>query len=136
MAQSVLGMHTEPLDKVRKIKAISGENVQLCMQCGTCSAVCPMVESMNATPRQIMHLLQFGLTDEVLETRSGEICASCHTCSVRCPRGIDVARALETARLLALRHNVDLIHPNRISQDTLRQAPQIACVAAFRKLTA
>jgi heterodisulfide reductase subunit C len=95
-----------------------------------------MAESMGATPRQVMHLLQFGLTDAALEARAAELCAACHTCTVRCPRGIDVARVFEAVRLLRLRDNVDLLRPAEIDQDTRRRAPQIAFVSAFRKLTA
>jgi heterodisulfide reductase subunit C len=122
--------------KIAKLRELSGQNVRLCMQCATCSAVCPMAQSMGITPRQVMHLLQFGLTDAALEARVAELCASCHTCTVRCPRGIDVARVFEAVRLLTLRDNTDLLHPARIDRDVLREAPQIAFVSAFRKLTA
>jgi heterodisulfide reductase subunit C len=124
------------LAKVDRIGRLSGENVQLCMQCGTCSAVCPMAEAMGVTTRKVMHLLQLGLTDEVLEARVGEYCAACHTCTVRCPRGIDVARVLEAVRLLSLRENQDLVRPSELDPDARKRAPQIALVSAFRKLTA
>ena len=136
MAQFILSTRAQPRSKINKVKELSGENIQLCMQCATCSAVCPMVESMGTTPRRVMHLLQFGLTDEALEARVGQICASCHTCTVRCPRGIDVARVFEAVRLLPLRQNKDLIRPGEIDKAVIKQAPQIALVSAFRKLTA
>ena len=91
-----------------------------------------MAESMGASTRQVMHLLQLGLTDEVLEARVGEFCAACHTCTVRCPRGIDVARV----RLLPLRQNRDLVRPGELDPEVRKRAPQIALVSAFRKLTA
>ncbi len=120
---------------IDKISEISGENVYKCMQCGTCSAVCPMVESMGFTTRKGIHLLQFGRTQEVLDARIGEFCASCHTCLVRCPRGIDVPRVYEAVRLLALRQNEDLIKPQEIPKEAMEEAPQIAFVSTFRKLT-
>ena len=46
---------------LEKIAELSGENVWECMQCGTCSAVCPMIESMGYTTRQGIHFLQFGM---------------------------------------------------------------------------
>jgi len=118
-----------------KINELSGENIFLCMQCGTCSAVCPMIESMGCTTRQAMHLLQFGLTQRVVDARIGEYCASCHTCMVRCPRGIEVPRVFEAVRLLSLRKNQDLLSVQEIARKTLEQAPQIAMVSGFRKLT-
>ena len=120
---------------VERIAELSGENIYACMQCGTCSAVCPMVESMGITTRQGIHYLQFGCTDKVKDARIGEFCASCHTCVVRCPRGIDVPRVYEAVRLLTLRQNVDLIKLHEIPKETMADAPQIAFVSTFRKLT-
>ena len=121
---------------VAKVAELSGQNVHLCMQCGTCSAVCPMVESMGFTTRQGIHYLQFGMVEKVIDARIGEYCASCHTCQVRCPRGIEVPKVFEAVRLLSLRRNEDLITLSEIPTETLAGAPQIAMVSAFRKLTA
>ena len=136
MSELTLRLRVAPRAQINKIQRLSGQNVRLCMQCATCSAVCPMAESMGATPRHVMHLLQMGLTDEATQARVGEICAACHTCTVRCPRGIDVARVFEAVRLLRLRANIDLVRPSDLSRDVRREAPQIAFVSAFRKLTA
>jgi heterodisulfide reductase subunit C len=137
MAQFYIPMKPEFHTKIeKKLSEISGENVHQCMQCGTCSAVCPMAESMEITPRKAMHLLQFGLSEEVLRANIGSFCASCHTCSVRCPRGIDVARVFEAVRLLVSRENIDVVQPGKIDKDKLKEAPQIALVSVFRKLTA
>ena len=121
---------------VDKVAELSGEDVYECMQCGTCSAVCPMVESMGFTTRQGIHYLQFGMVEKVIDARIGEYCASCHTCQVRCPRGIEVPKVFEAVRLLSLRRNEDLITLSEIPKETLAGAPQIAMVSAFRKLTA
>lgn len=128
-------INSEARAAIRRLSDISGENIYKCMQCGTCSAVCPMVESMGFTTRQGIHLLQFGRMEDVMRAEIGEFCASCHTCTVRCPRGIDVARVFEGVRQLTLRDNVDLIKPGEIPEETLAEAPQIAFVSGFRKLT-
>jgi heterodisulfide reductase subunit C len=120
---------------LERISELSGENVWECMQCGTCSAVCPMVESMAFTTRQGIHYLQFGMVEKVIDARIGEFCASCHECQVRCPRGIEVPKVFEAVRLLSLRKNDDLITLSEIPKETLEGAPQIAMVSAFRKLT-
>lgn len=119
-----------------KVAELSGENVYECMQCGTCSAVCPMVESMGITTRQGIHFLQFGMVEKVVDARIGEFCASCHTCQVRCPRGIEVPKVFEAVRLLSLRQNKDFIKLGELADETIEGAPQIAMVSAFRKLTA
>lgn len=120
---------------LRRIEEISGQNVFRCMQCGTCSAVCPMVESMGMTTRQAIHELQFGRVQRVMDARIGEFCASCLTCAVRCPRDIDVPRVFEAVRQLVLRTNVDLVPPESIPKERMEEAPQIAFVATFRKMT-
>lgn len=124
------------LAEVQRLARISGENVFKCMQCGTCSAVCPMADSMTITPRQGMLLLQFGRVQEVIDAQIGGHCASCHSCEVRCPRDIGVVKVYETVRQMALRDNENLIQPEAIPNAILKKAPQIAFVAGFRKLTA
>jgi len=79
--------------------------------------------------------MQFGRTQEVMDARIGEFCASCHTCMVRCPRDIDVPKVYEAVRQITLRRNVDLIKLQEIPKDTMAEAPQIAFVSTFRKLT-
>ncbi|MFO7610499.1 MAG: 4Fe-4S dicluster domain-containing protein, partial [Candidatus Krumholzibacteriia bacterium] len=49
-----------------KLKTISGEAFKTCMQCGTCSAVCPMTGNMQMTTRQVMHLVQWGQGEPLL----------------------------------------------------------------------
>jgi heterodisulfide reductase subunit C len=136
MAQIPSPMHPEARRTLTRLAEISGQNVNQCMQCGTCSAVCPMVESMGITTRQGMLLLQWGRAEAVMDARIGEFCASCHACLVRCPRGIDVPRVFEGVRLLALRDNRDLFRPEDVPEDVREDAPQIALVSSFRKLTA
>jgi len=119
-----------------KVAELSGEDVYECMQCGTCSAVCPMVDSMGFTTRQGILYLQFGMVEKVISAGIGEYCASCHSCQVRCPRGIEVPKVFEAVRLLTLRQNEDFIKLRELSDETIEGAPQIAMVSAFRKLTA
>lgn len=120
---------------LRRVAEISGQNVYRCMQCGTCSAVCPMSDNMEITPRQAMLLLQHGLTEQVLESQTPWLCASCHSCQVRCPRGIEVTRVVEALRQIVLRENQDRVNPREIPAETIAEMPQIALVAGFRKLT-
>jgi heterodisulfide reductase subunit C len=120
---------------LERLEKISGQNIHKCFQCGTCSGSCPMNASMDAFPRKVMHLAQLGLEGEVGKLNTCWICASCHACNVKCPRGIDLPRVMEALRLMALRRNVDHINPSRMASDLLRECPQIAMVAAFRKLT-
>lgn len=120
---------------VRKVAEISGENLSLCYQCGTCSASCPMSFAMDLLPRQIMRLVQLGLEENIANSNTIWLCASCLNCTVRCPRGVDLSRVMEALRLITLRKNVDFVELSRIAPETIAELPQIALVSSFRKLT-
>lgn len=72
-----------------------------CYQCGKCSGGCPVAEQMDIMPRQVLRLVQLGLIDEALHTRAIWLCAGCDTCSSRCPKGVDIAKVMETLRIMA-----------------------------------
>ena len=118
-----------------KVREISGQAFQKCYQCGTCSGSCPMMEHITAAPRKIMAFLQLGHAEALADANTPWVCASCHTCEVRCPREIDIPKVMEALRQLKLRENVDVVAPGKIDKETIADAPQIAMVSAFRKLT-
>ena len=119
----------------QKVKEISGENFQKCYQCGTCSGSCPMAEQITVLPRRVMALLQLGHKEALEEANTPWICASCQMCTVRCPRGIDIAKVMESIRQLKLRQNENQIEPEAICKEDIDKMPQAAMVSGFRKLT-
>ncbi len=86
-----------------RLEKDAGTSVNLCYQCGKCSAGCPAAFAMDYPPRQVIRLLQLGLIDQAMQAESIWICASCETCSSRCPRGVDIASLMDTMRREALR---------------------------------
>jgi heterodisulfide reductase subunit C len=122
-------------DFIRKVEELSGQDIHKCFQCGTCGGACPMSGHMDAIPRKVMRMTQFGLEEKVSSLNTCWTCASCHNCTVNCPRGIDLARVMEAIRLLALRKNVNHVEPCEMSEETVKDAPQIALVSCFRKMT-
>lgn len=122
-------------DFVEKLSKMSGQNIYKCFQCGTCGGACPMSGELETLPRKIMRMAQFGLQDEVEDSKTFWTCASCHTCSVSCPRGIDLAKVMEALRQLTLRKNINFVEPSKLSSETLKEMPQIAMVSCFRKMT-
>ena len=120
---------------VRKVKEFSGQNLQLCYQCGMCSGNCPAASNMDLSPRQVIELARLGLEEEITNSNTVWICASCLTCTVNCPRGFDLAKVMEAIRLLTLRKNIDHIRPEDISAEDRRTLPQIAMVSGLRKFT-
>ena len=120
---------------VKKIKELSGENLHLCYQCGTCSGGCPAASHMDLSPRQIIHLARLGLDEDIAGCRTVWVCASCLACTVACPRGFDLSRLMEAVRQLALRKRADHVRPEDIPPEKRRELPQIAMVSGLRKFS-
>lgn len=116
------------------IVKLSGEQVALCDQCGTCSGGCPFVEEMDINPSQIMRMVMLG-QKEVMDSKTMWICASCFTCTVRCPRELDVSKVSEALRQTILRTAIDEISIANISKEEAKKLPTIAVVGNFRKFT-
>ncbi len=100
-----------------------------CVQCTTCTSVCPVVavsdapgNDLDLMPQQIMNLLRMGLKDEALGVRMVWSCTTCYKCQEHCPQNIPVAdilfelRQLATARLAEKQITacpLPRIHPTR-----------------------
>lgn len=130
---SIKNTKSKLLDKVEEL---SGENIYACYQCGKCSAGCPSISEMDISPGEIIRLVQLGEEKEVLNSKTIWICASCFTCVTRCPKGVDLAKIMESLRQITLRKNVDYVNPLSIPRETLSQVPQIALVSSLRKFSA
>ena len=120
---------------VKKVKELSGQNLQLCYQCGMCSGNCPAAANMDISPRRIIELARLGLDEEIAGSKTVWVCASCLACAVNCPRGFDLSKVMEAIRLLTLRKNIDHIRPEDISPQQRCELPQIAMVSGLRKFT-
>jgi len=70
--------------------AAYGEKLFSCIQCGTCSATCPVSPYMDYTPRRIIAMVREGFREEVLHSVTIWLCASCYSCTVECPREIKI----------------------------------------------
>ena len=135
--RSSLVLRMEPKNKQFKdrVTELSGENVDLCFQCGACSSGCPMTQEMDYLPSKIIRMVQLGL-EEALESKTIWVCTTCFNCEVRCPRGIDIANVMEALRQLVLRKKYNRVSLDELSPEELRDLPQIAIVSNQRKLTA
>ncbi len=118
-----------------RVAELSGQDLNLCYQCGKCSAGCPMSFAMDLLPNQVMRLVQLGLDEDIAICKTIWLCASCLACTVRCPKGVDIARVMEALRLLSLRKNIDFVSPSQMGQEAIAELPQIALVSGFRKFT-
>ena len=90
---------------IEEVARESGQNPALCYQCGNCTAGCPYTQYFDYPVNQIMRLLQTGQKDTILSSKAIWLCATCETCTTRCPCEIDVARVMDTLRIIARREN-------------------------------
>lgn len=84
-----------------------GEKLFSCIQCGTCSATCPVSPYMDYTPRRIIAMIRAGFKQEVLTSITTWLCASCYSCSVECPQGISITDIMYALKRRAIRENSD-----------------------------
>jgi len=90
----------------KKILSLSGEDASKCIQCGKCTAGCPISPEMDLQPNQVIHFIQINDPKTVLGCRTIWLCASCRTCSVRCPAEIEIAKIMDSLRKLSLEEKV------------------------------
>ncbi len=66
------------------------EGLNACINCGTCTAICPAAEFYRYDPRQIADVVQSRNDDEIetlLKSDTIWYCGECMSCKTRCPRG-------------------------------------------------
>jgi heterodisulfide reductase subunit C/nitrate reductase gamma subunit len=79
-----------------------------CIQCGTCTNVCPVVADyqqeprlmgyLDLTPQQIVNTYRLGITERALGSKMAWDCFMCFKCQEHCPREIPVAEMMYELR--------------------------------------
>ena len=85
-------------DFVREMARRSRQNVLNCYQCGKCSAGCPINFKMDHQPSEIMRMVQLGMKEAVLHSKTIWLCISCETCTTRCPRENAPSQVMDALR--------------------------------------
>jgi len=83
----------EFLDKVIKATP-DGAYIRKCLQCGTCSGICPYGFAMDHPPRSLIAALRADDWHGVLESDTIWLCVSCFACASVCPVRIPLTRGL------------------------------------------
>ena len=73
-----------------------GERFRTCLQCGTCSGVCPFGYIMKFPPGKMIGALRAEIFDQVIKADSVWMCISCNACSAFCPSNIPITAGLMT----------------------------------------
>ncbi len=79
-----------------------GEKINLCIQCGTCTASCPSGRRTAFRTRQLILLAVLGFREPVLSDKYLWLCTTCYTCLERCPRGVDPTDVILAIRTIAV----------------------------------
>ena len=104
----VISSDTLNSEFVREVEAESRTKSLQCYQCGKCSAGCPIASEMDYLPSQIIRMVQLGMEEQALSSRTIWLCAGCETCTTRCPREVDLAKVMDALRIIALRNEVKI----------------------------
>ncbi len=96
-----------------------GQKLLSCIQCGTCSATCPLSHFMDYSPRRIIALTREGFKDEALSSATIWLCASCYSCTVQCPRNIHITDVMYALKREAIARGY---FPRRFPISVLAQA--------------
>jgi quinone-modifying oxidoreductase, subunit QmoC len=89
-----------------------GEFLHQCIQCGTCSSVCPVSAYMDLTPRRLIAMTRAGARDDVLHSMTPWVCVSCYACTVECPKRIPITEIMHAMRRISLRERT---YPRRFT---------------------
>src|SRR4030065_689372 len=77
-------------------KLEDGERIQTCLQCGTCSGVCPFGYLMDFPPSKMIASLRAGFFEVVLRNDLVWMCVACYACTRVCPVRIPLTLGLMT----------------------------------------
>lgn len=91
----------EMLDRdVRFVEGLKG-----CINCGTCTAICPAAQVSDYDPRQIADIVQHRNQDELIELLKSDLiwlCGECLSCKTRCPRGNTPGYIIQALRAISV----------------------------------
>lgn len=82
------------------------EGLKNCINCGTCTAVCPAAEYYDYDPRQIVALVQMHNENEIINLLKSDTiwyCGECISCKTRCPKDNVPAYIIQALKTLSIK---------------------------------
>ena len=129
-------IHDDAIDPdfVDRIVEAGADRLRTCIQCGTCSSVCPSGRRTAFRTRELMRKALLGLKDEVLSSEDLWLCATCLTCLERCPRQIKVTDAIIIMRNMAVEEGYMLPQHRKASLKLLETGHAVPIDDANREI--
>jgi len=92
---------------IDEIKTTKSFNASACMNCGICSAICPM--GLDLLPRQLFRYAVLGIEEKILENQETIYsCLLCKMCEQNCPADVKIVENVRTLRNYINRKIFDL----------------------------
>ncbi len=82
----------------KEVAEFGGGDIDKCMNCGNCTAICPLSKGSTVFPRKVIRCLQLGLTEKLLQSPEPWLCYYCGECSQTCPREANPGETMMAAR--------------------------------------
>ena len=88
----------DPEFKHELLKIPGGESFQLCYQCGTCTATCPIARFTDSfRPNRLLHMAKLGIRD-VIKEDAVWLCSVCYNCVEKCPQGVEITDVIRVLK--------------------------------------
>ena len=86
-----------------EIQKLGAKKLAKCYNCGTCTAICPVVQERVEFPRAPIRHAILGLEEKLVSSPSLWLCYFCGECSDTCPRDADPGAFMMAARRYAIK---------------------------------
>jgi len=100
------------------------EGLKACINCGTCTAICPAAGVSDYDPREVVDIVQSGSEDDLRKLLSSDTiwrCGECLSCKTRCPRSNTPAYIIQALRALSIESGLFReSHQGRMQRDIMR----------------
>ncbi|MBN2170876.1 MAG: 4Fe-4S dicluster domain-containing protein [Candidatus Krumholzibacteriota bacterium] len=85
-------------DLREELMGFGGDDVSACMNCGNCTAICPLSKDSTVFPRKAIRYMQLGMKDHLFRSPEPWLCYYCGECSDTCPRDANPGETMMAAR--------------------------------------
>ena len=84
-------------DLAERVRAAGSFDAEACMNCGVCTATCPL--GLEVLPRRLFRYVLLGLEERVLEeSETVWSCLLCRLCEESCPAGVHITENVRALR--------------------------------------
>lgn len=80
------------------LKEFGAEGIEKCFNCGNCTAICPLTSTEHPFPRDMIRMIQLGLSSDLKTSLDPWLCYYCGDCSLTCPKEAEPGETMMAAR--------------------------------------